>query len=111
MEVAQADVLELDGLPVEWTNYDLIISGSMFEYLAPQRLSEGLRGLRLRLKRGGSFVLFLTRRNWLTRLLIGRWWQANLYDKQELEDAIRRAGLTSLSFSLFPIQYRVLSLN
>lgn len=110
VELAQADVLDLDGLPAEWTGYDLVVSASMFEYLPPQRLSEGLLRLRLRLKPGGSFVLFITRRNWLTRPLIGRWWQANLYDKQELEEAIRRAGFTSLTFSLFPIQYRVLSL-
>lgn len=110
IELAQADVLDLEGLPAEWTNYDLIVSASMFEYLPPQRLSEGFRELRLRLKRGGSFVLFITRKNWLTRPLIGRWWQANLYDKQELEEALRKAGFTSLTFSRFPLQYRFLSL-
>lgn len=72
IELAQADVLNLDGLPAEWTNYDLIVSVSMFEYVPSERLSDGFRALRLRLKPDGKFVLFITRRNWLTRLLIGR---------------------------------------
>jgi cyclopropane fatty-acyl-phospholipid synthase-like methyltransferase len=110
VELAQADVLDLDDLPAEWTNYDLIVSASMFEYLPPQRLVDALRGLRSRLKKGGNFVLFISRRNWLTRPLIGRWWHANLYEQQELEETIRRAGFTSLNFSQFPDQYRVLSL-
>ena len=110
VELAQANVLELEGLPAEWISYDLIISASMFEYLPPQRLSEGFRGLRLRLKQDGCFVLFITRRNWFTRPLIGRWWQANLYDRKELEEAIRKAGFTSVTFCRFPLRYRFLSL-
>lgn len=110
LELAQADVLEPDDLPADWTDYDLIISASMFEYLPPRRLIDGLRQIRSRLKQGGSFVLFITRRNWLTRPLIGRWWQANLYDRQEIEEAMRSAGFSTLSFSRFPFPYRVLSL-
>lgn len=110
VELAQANVLELDGLPVEWVSYDLIVSASMFEYLPPHRLSEGFQGLRSRLKEDGRFVLFITRRNWFTRLLIGKWWQANLYDKQELEKELRKAGFTSVTFSRFPFRYRFLAL-
>ncbi len=71
--VAQADVLELHALPPSWNNYDLIVSASMLEYSPRAQLPTGLRGLRPLLGQGGSFVLFITRRNWLTRPFIGRW--------------------------------------
>jgi hypothetical protein len=48
------------------------------------------------------FVLFMTRRNPLTRVLIGRWWAANLYTRAELADAFRRAGFTRFRFRSFP---------
>lgn len=46
VNVAQADVLELDTLPDEWNNFDLIISAAMMEYLPRERLVDALRGLR-----------------------------------------------------------------
>lgn len=33
VETAQANVLELDPLPDAWTQYDLIVSASMLEYV------------------------------------------------------------------------------
>jgi len=102
IELAQADVLELSTLPASWNGYDLIVSASMMEYLPRRRLSTALRGLRALLTEGGSFVLFVTRRNWLTRPLIGRWWEANLYTGDELRQAFRDAGFESVAFRRFP---------
>ena len=110
IDLAQANVLELNRLPSSWNDYDLIVSASMLEYLPRQRLSDGLRGLRSRLSEDGSFVLFITRRNWLTRPLIGRWWQSNLYTKRELEQAFRKAGFASITFCQFPPPFRYLAL-
>ncbi|TFH42253.1 MAG: methyltransferase domain-containing protein [Lysobacterales bacterium] len=110
IDLAEANVLELDGLAEAWSNYDLIVSASMFEYLPRSRLSTALAGLRSLLKEGGSFVLFITRRNWLTRPLIGRWWRSNFYAKSELEQAFRDAGFTSITFASFPPLYRYLAL-
>ncbi len=110
IELTQADVLQLDRLPDGWNDYDLIVSASMFEYLPPERLGEGLGGLRRLLKKDGCFVLFITRRNWLMRPLIGRWWQANLYTHSELERAFGQAGFTSVRFGQFPLQFRHLAL-
>jgi cyclopropane fatty-acyl-phospholipid synthase-like methyltransferase len=110
VELAQADVLELSRLPVSWGQHDLVVSASMLEYLPPALLSVALRGLRSHLKAGGSFVLFITRRNWLTRLLIGRWWQSNLYKKHELEQAFREAGFESIAFRKFPPRFQHLAL-
>jgi hypothetical protein len=55
-----------------------------------------------RLRKDDSLVLFITRRNWLTRPLIGRWWQANLYDADELREAFSHAGFSQCFFRGFP---------
>jgi cyclopropane fatty-acyl-phospholipid synthase-like methyltransferase len=110
IELEQADVLELNQLPASWSDYDLIVSASMFEYLPRQHLSTALAGLHSRLKEGGSLVLFITRRNWLMRPLIGRWWQANLYRESELAQAFQDAGFTSAEFRQFPPLFRHLAL-
>jgi SAM-dependent methyltransferase len=110
IDLVQADVLQLDTLPGSWTNYDLIISASMLEYLPRDRLVDALAGLRERLNPKGCFVLFITRRNWLMRPLIGRWWEANLYDARELEEYFRRAGFSTIAFRKFPLAFRHLAL-
>jgi ubiquinone/menaquinone biosynthesis C-methylase UbiE len=110
IDLAQADVRELHALPASWNDYDLIVSASMLEYLPRTELAAGLRGLRLLLRQGGSFVLFITRRNWLTRPLIGRWWQSNLYNADELRRAFREAGFESIVFRQFPAPFRLFAL-
>jgi cyclopropane fatty-acyl-phospholipid synthase-like methyltransferase len=95
-------VLALDALPAGWTQYDLVLSASMLEYVPRERFADALRGLRCRLRDDGRFVLFVTRRNWLTRPLIGRWWRSNLYTAAELRDAFRAAGFSRVAFPGFP---------
>lgn len=77
----QANVLQLDELPVGWANYDLIVSASMLEYVPRERLAEALAALRGRLADQGRLILFITKRNWLTRPLVGWWWRSNLYSR------------------------------
>ena len=108
IDAVQADVLRLNTLPASWNGYDLIVSASMLEYLPGERLSEGLSGLRSRLKQTGSLLVFITRRNWLTKRLIGRWWQSNLYDAGELEQSFREAGFERITFHRFPASFRYL---
>jgi ubiquinone/menaquinone biosynthesis C-methylase UbiE len=110
VDLAQANVLELHALPASWGDYDLVVSASMLEYLPRTQLARGLSGLRGLLRPGGSLLLFITRRNWLTRPLIGAWWQSNLYEADELRRAFREAGFTSLSFRRFPNPFRHLAL-
>ena len=50
-----------------WTDYDLIVSASMLEYVPRKRLAEALAALRGRLTDQGRLILFITKRNWLTR--------------------------------------------
>lgn len=79
------------------------------EYVPRNCFAETLRGLCDRLIDGGHFVLFVTRRNPLTRLLIGRWWQSNLYTAPELRDAFMAAGFTRVRFPGFPFSARYLA--
>jgi len=109
VRLAEANVLDLDALPADWRDYDLVVSASMLEYVPRERLAEALRGLRERLKGGRRFVLFVTRRNPFTRVLIGRWWQSNLYTAPELTAAFRAAGFSRVRFPGFPIAARYLS--
>jgi SAM-dependent methyltransferase len=104
VEFAETDVLALDmQLPAAWRDYDLVVSASMLEYVPTTRLVEALAALRARLRPGGTFVLFMTRRNVLTRWLIGRWWESNLYTESELEAALHAAGFTAVTRRRFPL--------
>ena len=103
VELAEANVLQLDRLPAGWSDYDLIVSASMLEYVPRARFVDALAELRARLLEGGAFVLFMTRRNPLTRLLIGQWWESNLYTAGELADALHAAGFTGVTRRHFPL--------
>ncbi len=110
VDLVQADVLRLDTLPGSWNNYDLIVSASMLEYVPRNRLVDALRGLRGLLREEGTLLLFITRRNWLMRPLIGRWWASNLYTARELEDSFRQAGFSAIAFRKFPLAVAYLAL-
>jgi cyclopropane fatty-acyl-phospholipid synthase-like methyltransferase len=97
-------------LPADWTGYDLIVSASMMEYLPRERLSDALAGLGSRLVDGGTLVLFITRQNPLMAPLIGRWWDANLYRRVELQQTFDRAGFGDIAFRRFPLAFRHLDL-
>lgn len=108
VEVVQANVLELETLPEGWNNYDLIVSASMLEYLPHDRFADALNSLRGLLNREGSLLLFITRDNWIMRLLIGKWWQSNIYSAAELRESFSQAGFSSVAFRRFPILFNYL---
>jgi len=107
---SQADVLALEALPSGWIDYDLIVTASMLEYVPRERFVDALVGLRGRLGANGRLVLFITRRNWFTRPLIGRWWRSNLYSESELREAFGAAGFSRARFPGFPLAGRHLSI-
>lgn len=109
IEAREANVLNLDALPAPWTTYDLIVTASMLEYVPRERLSDALAALRRRLDDRGRLVVFITRRNWLTRPLIGWWWRSNLYSKGELVHAFECAGFSHVTFRAFPLSVRYLA--
>jgi len=98
----QANVLQLDELPTGWADYDLIVTASMLEYVPRERLAEALAGLRRKLGNNGRLVLFITKRNWLTRPLVGWWWRSNLYDRQELSTPSDKLEFRRVEFRAFP---------
>ena len=65
--LAQANILDMAVLPSAWRDYDLVVSASMLEYVPRARFVDALKGLRARLAPDGRLVLFITRRNPLTR--------------------------------------------
>ena len=77
----------------------------MLEYLPTDKLAGALAGLRALLRRHGRLVVFITRRNMLTRPLIGKWWASNLYKRSELEQIFSQAGFKRAIFSSFPLRY------
>jgi SAM-dependent methyltransferase len=110
IEVVQADVLELKNLPPDWRDFDLVISSAMMEYLPRECMAEALSNLKSRLIDGGHLVLFVTRGNWLMKLLIGKWWSANCYTEADLRKDFRLAGFSKITFRRFPFPYNHLSL-
>ena len=106
VRLKQANVLQLDQqLPLSWNSYDLIVSASMLEYVARTDLSKALSALRARLAPQGTLLVVITRKNWITKILIERWWQAARYSRQELRETFTAAGFRHLVFSRFPFRY------
>lgn len=105
VELREADVLEPGALPSAWTGYDLVVSVAMLEYVPRERFVEALSSLRARVAPGGRFLLFITRRNWITWLLIGKWWKANRYRRRTLREALRAAGFAQVAVRRFPPAY------
>src|SRR5699024_5927370 len=105
VELREQDVLELHRLPSSWTNYDLIVSVAMLEYIPRPRLVPTLAALRARLAPHGIMLLAITRKNWIIKFLIEQWWQAHRYERTELEAAFVAGGYDEIVFKRFPYPY------
>jgi ubiquinone/menaquinone biosynthesis C-methylase UbiE len=105
VQLCQADVLALESLPPSWTNYDLILSASMLEYLPKPDLSRALSSLRTRIAPGGRILLLITRKTPETKALIEWWWHAERYTRSELLRAFKEAGFQNPVFLRFPLRY------
>jgi cyclopropane fatty-acyl-phospholipid synthase-like methyltransferase len=105
VQLRQADVLALDTLPASWTNYDLILSASMLEYLPKRDLPRALDGLRARLAPNGRMLAVITRKTAETKVLIEWWWHAERYTREELRRAFKKAGFQYPVFRRFTSRY------
>ena len=105
VNLQQADVLALGTLPHSWMNYDLILSGSMLEYVSKQELVRALAGLQARMAPGGRIVALITRKTPETKVLIEWWWRAESYTGDELVGAFESAGFSEPAFHHFPRRY------
>jgi ubiquinone/menaquinone biosynthesis C-methylase UbiE len=105
VQLRQADMLALDTLPASWTDYDLILSASMLEYLPKQDLPRALDGLRARLALNGHMLIVITRKTPETKVLIQWGWHAERYTRNELLHAFDKAGLQGPGFRRFSWRY------
>ena len=111
IEIKQANVLELDRLPKNWKNYDLIISSAMLEYLSKKEIEIALVSLKNLLKKNGKIVVLITKRNIVTNWLVERWWKARTYKNQEIEQIFSKTGFHNIKFKQFPKPYKYLNLG
>ena len=105
VQLQQADVLNLAALPSSWTNYDVIISASMLEYLPKQELPRALAALHARLAPDGRILIMITRKTAETKVFIEWWWHAERYTKNELARAFAEAGFQNTILRRFPSRY------
>ena len=101
IELAQADVLKIEALPPDWKEHDLIVTSTMLEYLPKPEVKNALANLKHLLKNDGTLLVFITRRNFITRWLTGKWLKANLYGKDEIQKVIQDAGFGEITFKKF----------
>ncbi len=102
IELRQANVLRLErDLPPDWREYDLVISSAMLEYIPTNDVGKALNNLRDLLKDEGVQLLFLTRRNMLTRWLGQIWWKTNTFEEIQIERELKRAGFNAVQFKPF----------
>ena len=98
INIVQADVLSLKNLPPNWNQYDLIVSSGMLEYLPKNQIGHALNNLKQLMRSGGTLLVFITRRNIITKLLVELWWKANIYDQKEIEQIFHGTGFSEIRF-------------
>lgn len=109
IELCELNVLKLHERPAHWQDFDVIVTSAMLEHIPRTVLPVALKDLIALLRPGGRLVLCITRRNILTKWLVGIWWRSNLYTNAEIRDAFHRAGAANIRFLCLPGLYRVLS--
>jgi ubiquinone/menaquinone biosynthesis C-methylase UbiE len=101
VKIAEADVLDTNSLPIEWKDFDLIVSSTMLEYLPRDKVKDALVNLKNMLRPNGTIVVIITKRNLLTAWFAGKWWNANLYNKTEIKKAFMEAEFQKIDFRKF----------
>jgi SAM-dependent methyltransferase len=99
------DVLHLETLPPTWTDYDLIVTSTMLEYVPPASLDKAVAGLLGLLKPGGKMIWLLSGRTLPMRFFVGWLWRANLYSKSELDAVLAKAGAANVEYLSLPRPY------
>ena len=105
VSVRQADVLNLGALPDAWTDYDLIVSAGMLEHLDLRDLPGGLSQLHGLLAPDGWLLLLISKKTWISKWLVQRWWRANVYTFPELHSVLAAAGFAEIAAKAFPKPY------
>jgi SAM-dependent methyltransferase len=99
------DVLHLETLPQTWSDYDLIVTSTMLEYVPTGSLHKAVAGLLGLLKPGGKMIWLLSGRTLPMRLFVGWIWRSNLYSKSELDAVLAKAGAVNVEYLSLPRPY------
>ncbi|OGY68889.1 MAG: hypothetical protein A2586_00020 [Candidatus Harrisonbacteria bacterium RIFOXYD1_FULL_40_9] len=97
--LTQANVLNLEQLPSDWNNYDLIVSCGMLEYLSKDEMKKTLYDLKKLLKFDGSLIIFITKHNIITKFLIEWWWKAHIYSKEDCQYIFANLGFNEFKIT------------
>jgi len=104
IQLQKADVLKLpQELPPSWEAFDLIVSAGMLEYLPKDKLPQALQNLHRLLKATGKIIIFISRDHFFNKIVIKKFWKAEVYKKEELINIFRAAGLEPLEIRRFKI--------
>jgi ubiquinone/menaquinone biosynthesis C-methylase UbiE len=98
----QADILNLTSLPVDWREYDLIVSSAVLEYIPSDKINIALSNLKQLLKEDGILLLFITRRKFLTIWTGKLWWKTNLFEEDTIQLILRDVGFKNIQFKILP---------
>lgn len=110
IELNKVDVLNLDQLPHNWSDYDLIVSSAMLEHLDKSEISDALSNLRKLLKKDGVILVFITKQGFIMRWLVHVWWKANMYKEDEIRTVFQKAGYSSVRLKRFPFPYNYVNI-
>ena len=99
------DVLHLETLPQTWSDYDLIVTSTMLEYVPTASLPRAVSALLGLLKPGGKMIWLLSGRTLAMRFFVGWLWQSNLYSKSELDAVLAKAGAVNVEYLSLPRPY------
>ncbi len=103
--VFRADVLDSD-TKLRDNDFDIILSSGMLEYVSKEDFPRALTILSKKLKKKGILLLFISRSNILSRILLRHWWKANIFTKKELLVVLKKIGYSFITFDSFPRPYQ-----
>ncbi len=99
IKLLKADVLKPeDSFTSNWNGYDIIVCSTMLEYIQPDLIPAAIKNLINLIKQNGRILFFITKRNFITKILAKRWWKANVYYPTEVIKFIQESGITNIEF-------------
>ena len=101
IQILKANVLELNNLPRNWNDYNLIVSSAMLEHLPTNQVPNAIRNMGNLLQKNGTMLIFITKRNFIMRFLVQWWWKANIYHQEEIKKMFQEAGFRNINFRKF----------
>jgi len=109
VSIEQGDMLNLESLPHEWKDYDLIVTAGMLEYLLKHQTNKAFANFKHILKPNGTLIIFISQQNTIIGRLLEKRWKAHLYKKETLQQLLHNSGFSHVRFLRFPFPYNYLN--